>query len=138
MQLQKVNDVSRIIMHDHFAALTANLLGHVAFLPESTIDYRQHAMNSVGASNAGSLTYMWRRYRRGKKIFRKDLFNSMVQAGYLLELYGSSISDENTRNLIYKYSRMTEKDKLTRARFYCSRRVLKFGFIRALMQIIWG
>lgn len=42
-------------MHDWFIALTAAAFGHIIFIPEPLVDYRQHGVNVVGASRAGLL-----------------------------------------------------------------------------------
>ncbi|MBP3729762.1 MAG: glycosyltransferase family 2 protein, partial [Lachnospiraceae bacterium] len=47
-----------MLMHDWWLALTASALGKAVFLPEATMDYRQHGRNVVGAKRAGSLSYL--------------------------------------------------------------------------------
>lgn len=136
--LCKVNEPDHIVMHDHFAALTATVLGEVAFLPEATIKYRQHGNNSVGASDARSFSYLWKRYKKGKKQFRKDLYHSMVQAGYFYKLYRNEIRNPHWKKLIYAYSQLYQKPKIYRIRFYLMNHVIKFGAVRALMQFVWG
>ena len=39
----------RYILHDHWIALAASLLGNVAFIDEPLVDYTQHAGNVIGA-----------------------------------------------------------------------------------------
>lgn len=136
--LRRVKSTDKILMHDHFAALIAAAFGKIGFVPEATMDYRQHGNNSVGAANARSLAYLWGRYRRGKKQFRRDLYNSMVQAGYFYQLYGDYIKDEKKKQLIYEYSQLTNRNKWQRMRFYWENHALKYGWLRAVMQIIWG
>lgn len=136
--LKRVDSPEKILMHDHFSALTAAALGHTAFLPEATISYRQHGDNAVGAANARSFSYLWQRYRRGKKKFRQDLYNSMVQAGYFYSLYKNEIKDETIKKLIYEYSNLIGAKKWTRIRFYIRNRALKYGRIRTVMQLVWG
>ena len=136
--LKRVDQPDKILMHDHFAALAAEVLGHVAFVPEATIDYRQHGDNSVGASDARSFTYLWHRYRRGKKNFRRDLYNSMIQAGYFYSLYEKEIENNVNKKKIYSYSKLNERKKWSRIWFYVKYRALKYGWIRAVMQIVWG
>ena len=38
------------IMHDWFIALTAAAFGHILYLPDTLVDYRQHGSNAQGAS----------------------------------------------------------------------------------------
>ena len=107
--LLKAQDVQKIVMHDHFAAIIAVVFGKTAYLPESTIDYRQHGNNAVGASNARSFVYLWQRCRRGKRTFQKDMYRAMVQAGYIFKLYGDQINNNQTKQLIYRFSTLYKK-----------------------------
>ena len=136
--LHQANDSNQMVMHDHFVALVAKVLGKAGFLPESTIKYRQHGNNSVGASDARSLSYLWQRYKRGKKQFRRDLYHSMIQAGYLYKVYCNNIKDQRCKKLIYDYSHLYKRTKIFRLKFYVVNRMLKYGGIRAFMQLIWG
>lgn len=136
--LMEAGNVEKIVMHDHFAALLAVIFGNTAYIPEATMKYRQHGKNAVGASNARSLAFLWKRYRQGKNKFREDLYRSMVQAGYLLELYGDRICDNEDKQLIYRFSHLYKRNKLQRVFFFIKYRVIKYGWIRAIMQIIWG
>lgn len=45
-------DPTRMVMHDWFIALTAAAFGHIAFLDEPLVRYRQHGQNVKGASQA--------------------------------------------------------------------------------------
>jgi len=40
---------SRYVLHDHWTALVASLLGNVRFIDEPLVDYTQHAKNVMGA-----------------------------------------------------------------------------------------
>lgn len=44
--------MSKIIMHDYWAALIAKVFGKIGFVNEPTMYYRQHGNNSVGAKDA--------------------------------------------------------------------------------------
>lgn len=136
--LNKAKDTEKIVMHDHFAALIAGFMGKVLFLPEATIDYRQHGDNSVGASNARSIVYLWKRFKRGKRQFKRDMDMAMVQTEYFYDLYANEISEEKNRELIQKFIMLRKQNKLRRVYYYVKYRVIKYGFIRAVMQLIWG
>lgn len=138
LRLQRAEDTGRVLMHDHFAALIAVFLGQFIFVPEATIDYRQHGDNSIGAADARSLSYLWRRYRRGKKQFRRDLYNSMNQASYFYTLYQNELKNTQKGQLLLEYSGLSHKNKWTRISFYVKHRAIKYGFVRAVMQMIWG
>lgn len=42
-----------LFMHDWFLALTAAAFGHIVFVPQALVQYRQHGQNVLGASKAG-------------------------------------------------------------------------------------
>ena len=43
-------DPAAVEMHDWFLAQTAAAFGHIVFLPEALVSYRQHGGNAIGAS----------------------------------------------------------------------------------------
>ena len=47
----------QVPMHDWWLAIVASLNGHIVFYPKSTLSYRQHASNLVGASGFWSLIF---------------------------------------------------------------------------------
>ena len=136
--VNQAKEAEGIAMHDHFAALTACVFGKISFLPQATILYRQHGGNAVGAANARSLSYLWKRYRRGKKQFRKDMYAYMVQADCFYQVFEDRIKDPQVRKLIFDYAHLYKKNKLRRLSFYIKNHVIKYGWIRAVMQMIWG
>ena len=111
--LAQVVETDRIAMHDHFSALIAQTFGKIAFVPKATICYRQHEKNNIGAANARSLTYMWKRYRAGKNQFQKEMVRYMSQAAYFYELYHNRIVDEQTRKLIDEWRTCMRKKSFT-------------------------
>ncbi len=74
------------MMHDWWLALCATLSGKIAFLAESTVKYRQHETNEVGAKG-----FWWRCNFFNKKVrilFQKGQYNysvSISQASALRE-----------------------------------------------------
>jgi glycosyltransferase involved in cell wall biosynthesis len=51
------------LMHDHWITQVAAAVGHIEFLDEATILYRQHGANAVGAVPSG-LSQIWKDVRR--------------------------------------------------------------------------
>lgn len=136
--MQRAVQTERIVMHDHLAALLAVTFGKTVFIKESTLDYRQHEKNSVGASDAGSLEYLWKRFCRGKKLFWQDMKNAMIQAEYFCEMYGDLITSEKKKQLILGFAQLQNQSKVHKIRFYLKHGVIKYGWIRAVMQMIWS
>ena len=71
--------ISKIIMHDYWAALIAKVFGKIGFVNESTMYYRQHGNNSVGAKNAKNPVYLYHRLKEGKNSYRRMMIESMEQ-----------------------------------------------------------
>lgn len=136
--LSQAHDFQRIAMHDHFAALIAQVFGHIGFIKDATLNYRQHGSNVVGASDARSFGYLYKRYRRGKQQFRRDMCAYMIQAQYFYELYHNLIDDPQVRSLIYEWAHLFEKNKIYRTNFYVKNHVIKYGWVRAAVQMVWG
>lgn len=135
--LKKALDTKKILMHDHFAAIVASLFGKVVLLKRSTISYRQHDSNTVGAMDARSLTYLIQRFKRGQKQFQQDLDDSMDQVGYILELYGDQIENDDVFRMLEKYSHLNKQSKWKKMHFFIKYKVYKHGMIRKIMQFVW-
>lgn len=136
--VDQVTDEAPIVMHDHWLALIALAFGKMSYLNQATIDYRQHGDNSVGAQNARSFAYMWKRFLRGKKKFQQDMRDSCDQAGYFVQLYTSCIKDKKMIKLLNKYSHLYEKNKISRIFCFFWYGFWKKGTVRKIIQIIWG
>lgn len=128
----------RILMHDHWAAMLASVFGRRSYLDIPTMRYRQHGNNSVGAKDARSISYLYGRFRAGRKQFRKELLSSAGQAEYFIQLYGSLPMNPERKALLTAYSGLGNMNKLQRIRFYGKYRVWKEGVLRRIMQIVWG
>jgi glycosyltransferase involved in cell wall biosynthesis len=86
------------VMHDHWLALVAATLGRIHYVDESTILYRQHGNNALGAVRWGS-TSMVARLRRAvfEKARRRHLHRLSRQAGALLARFGGEMTPAQRR-----------------------------------------
>ena len=91
----RAENVPQMMMHDWWLALLASAFGKIAFLPEATMDYRQHGKNQVGAKNAGSLGYLLSRLNGSYVTAMRD--GTAVQAAAFLKLYGDKMSPEQQK-----------------------------------------
>ncbi len=123
-----------VLMHDWWLALIAAACGSCGFLPEATIDYRQHGNNTVGAKNSRSFGYIVNRMRSG---IRQSMEGTSRQAGALLRAYPEVLSEQQ-KQLLADYSVIFEKSKLQRIGCYCKHRLWKAGLARKIAQLIWG
>lgn len=74
---------SEAVMHDHWISLIAARQGHIAFLDESLVLYRQHAHNVFGGQKVG-LRYFLFRMRQGVRTLRERLYRNFRQAALLI------------------------------------------------------
>ncbi len=136
-ELKLVKHPEKLLMHDHFAVLIAQAFGKVSFIDEGTIGYRQHESNSVGAADTKNPVYLWERFKRGGKGFKKDLKQSIQQIRYFDELYGQNLEDLELKKTITVYENLLKAKKLKRMYLLHKYQILKYGKVRQLMQLLW-
>lgn len=136
--MKQAEQIEDVLMHDHWAALIASVFGRMVYLDIPTMQYRQHGNNSVGAKDARSISYLYGRFRKGRKQFRRELLHSARQIGYFIKIYGPLPSEVGIAELLTAYSGLRKMNKLQRIRFYVHYRVFKQGIIRCIMQMLWG
>lgn len=137
-KMLETKDYSKIIMHDYWAVLIAKVYGEVGFLNSPTMYYRQHSENSVGAKESGNLLYLIRRLRQGRKSYKGQLEESMMQISLFLQTYKKYPMNKEERKLLEGYASLIHQNKFYRMWFYFRNKVCKQGVIRVLMQYIWG
>ena len=108
-----------IPVHDHEAAIIAALFGHLEYMDQRTILYRQHKKNVLGAIEKGSMikkgldaVYGIKRYLQKKKEY---LDRSANIAGELLQLEGL---DSEKKAFLKEFSLIRKKNKIRRMKFY--------------------
>lgn len=127
------------LMHDYWVALVAQTFGKVVFLDETTMYYRQHGNNSVGAKSTKSPAYLWKRLRAGKGDYQKKMQQSRQQMKSFCACYEAALQDKKQQyTLLQQYGNLGERGKISRLQFYRKNHVWKNGVIRKLVQIIWG
>lgn len=124
-----------MLMHDWWLALLAAGCGKIGFLDAATIDYRQHGDNSVGAKNAGSLSYVEEKLRENS--MRAAMFGAMRQADAFARCY-QDILPQEAYHTAMAYGALCGRGKLTRLYTYAALGLWKQGFSRRVGQIIWG
>lgn len=123
-----------MMMHDWWLALLAAALGRCVFLPEATLDYRQHGSNQVGAKRAGSLSYLLSRLK-GKYV-KKMRDDSLRQGAAFLKLYEAEMSPED-RALCQSLAGLKKQGKLRRLKTIRAKGFWKNTLPRRLGQFIW-
>ena len=109
----RAENETHMLMHDWWIALIASALGKAVFLPEATMDYRQHGRNVVGAKNAGSLSYMMGRLKGN--YARKMRDDSIAQTKAFLACYETELSDKQKKTC-RAFISLTDQGRLGRLR----------------------
>ncbi|MGM5693738.1 glycosyltransferase family 2 protein [Streptococcus suis] len=121
---------SSVVMHDWWIALVASAFGKILFLNESTILYRQHGKNVVGATKVNTASFIFRRLLGNSRV-REVLLQSFNQASSFLSVFGDRLTDKNQK-IINTYISIPSKNKFQRVRL-----AIKYGFLKqGLIQII--
>ena len=114
-----------VVQYDWWLALVAVCFGHIEYLREPTLLYRQHGDNSVGAARWG-LDYILRKCRR---LFDPEgpggaLAASRRQAEILLERYRDRLHGDRLR-MISAYARLGDRNFFERRAT-----LLRYGFLK--------
>ena len=128
-------DEEKMLMHDWWIALCAAAFGKSVFLPEATIDYRQHGGNVVGAKSPSNPAYLKSRLSGG--AIKKALNDTSAQAEAFLKVYGDRMNGEQ-RKLVGIYAKLPSMKKLARLRAYTRYGFWKKDPGRRAAQMIWG
>lgn len=96
------------VMHDWWIGLVAVAFGKIDCLPKSTILYRQHGKNDVGAKNWRSMATYWSQLKKtteagGREELRQRLAKTIQQATVFSERYGMKL-DINKRKIVDDYA----------------------------------
>lgn len=130
-----------VIMHDYFIALYAKVFGKTAFIDMPLVRYRQHTSNSVGAKSGKNPVYLFKRLMEGRDAYKEEVMASTAQAWYFMDVYTRPLMEQfllmECVELI-KYSSIGEMSIFKRLGFFISSKAWKKGFIRKVMQVLWG
>lgn len=121
--IQKVTELpTKARYHDWWVALIAAAFGHIEYLPEQTLLYRQHGDNVVG--NLSFLDYVKNRLNSISKQ-RHALQETIWQAEELKRIYGKSIPKES-KELLEQFVTLGEAGFIKRRYL-----LLKYGFVKS-------
>ncbi|MBQ9299951.1 MAG: glycosyltransferase family 2 protein [Clostridia bacterium] len=123
-----------MLMHDGWFALIAAAVGRIGFVDASTILYRQHSDNVVGAKNVRSFHYIAAAPGRLKQNSR-SIRQSQSQAGALANTLGDRLSPEQTR-MLTQYAGLRRYGKLKRLAVVFRYRIWLLGWHRKLAELV--
>lgn len=125
----------KAIMHDWWIALMASAFGNIGFIEESTILYRQHHNNEVGAKNSKSLYYNYKRLMNKQQSI-VSIKNTYEQAKDLLDIHGKAL-DARKLEILNAYICIPTKGKMERLLTLQKYDFWKSGFYRRCGQILY-
>ena len=107
-------DPQKIFMHDWFLAMTAAAFGHILFIDQPLVRYRQHGDNAVGASknNLGSRAL---NAIKNPSLVKERIALTYEQAAVFLDSYGNELPDQ-AKQVVDSYLRTKELPKFRRIR----------------------
>lgn len=105
-------DPERIFMHDWFLALTAAAFGHILFLDQPLVRYRQHGDNAVGASRDNLRARAVKAFRDPARAGARIAL-TYEQASVFLDCYGESLPSP-AKETVEAYLRTRKYPKLRR------------------------
>lgn len=133
--MSMVNSDVQVAMHDWWLTLIASCFGEIGFVKESTIDYRQHDNNVVGATKVNTIQFIINRLFIKNNI--KETLNLAIdQAGLFLILYKVKLNAEKY-HLIDCFSNLNSFNKLQRIKFVLKNKYLKQGLIQQIGELVF-
>ena len=89
----------KTIVHDWWLGLVAARFGKMVYLDESTMEYRQHGHNSVGAKDVKKLSYVLDKFLHPQKI-KAHVATKKAQAGVFQETYCDELEKDENFSLV--------------------------------------
>lgn len=123
------------MMHDWWFALIASAFGKIGFVDQSTVLYRQHGSNEVGAKEARSMWYNLKRLSETKQS-TQVLQNTYLQAQAFLKIYGEMLLPQLSE-LVREYSSMPTYGKIRRLQTIYKYQFWKTGYARKCGQVLF-
>lgn len=114
------------VMHDHWTMLVASVFGHIAYVDEALLLYRQHGRNTFGAPDVG-LRYFCERIRQGRDPLKKRIYADVRQVEAFVARFGDASPKEFCALI-----GLGSKSYLARVWTLIRHRVFKDGLMRNL------
>lgn len=116
------------VLHDWWLALVASAFGAVVAIPETTVTYRQHGGNEVGATRR-SVGYVLGRALASGADFQASLRRSREQARAFQDRFANELTDAR-REALAAYVDLPPRSFLARRRALLKHGLLRHGLVR--------
>lgn len=123
----------KVVMHDWWIALIAQLKGEIINVTEPTIMYRQHGMNDTGAKRWG-IAFILAQFKSGATNMYKSLLKTRDQA---IALSNLALLTKNERDVVNSYIEMFQLNWFERRIFMLRNGFIKYGFLRNIATLLY-
>lgn len=129
------------IMHDWWLALVSAAFGQIDFLPKSTILYRQHGKNDIGAKNWTSAATYWSHFKKtmrphGRKEIKQRLAKTIEQAAILSEQYGKRL-DVQKQTIVQDYAMLAYSGAFKKRYLFFKHRFFKSSLTKNVAMLLF-
>ena len=132
------------VMHDWWIGLVASYFGKIEYLKESTIKYRQHDNNTIGAKNNKNINFirlavsllvsLLKNIILHENRYLKDLEINRLQAQAFYEQYEKEL-DKKTKDMLIEFSNIEQMNFFKRRFIIYKNKLFKQSTINNL--ILW-
>lgn len=116
------------VMHDWWLALVASAFGKIGHVDQSTMSYRQHADNEIGAKSWG-LPYILKNVLGREGQVHEGILNTQRQARAFLAAYQDQIPND-IKATVDCYANIHQHSHLIRIYLLIKYRLFKIGLVR--------
>lgn len=135
VDLVKFDYTKQIIMHDWYFALLASALGKVIFINESTMKYRQHTSNVLGAKKIKGIKGLYNKLIKNNTI-KKELQKTFEQAEYIKETC-YNLLDSDTQKTLNDFLKIKKANKFKKIYLIIKNKFYKQSLIRTIFELIY-
>lgn len=131
-------EIKNMIMHDWYLALIASSFGKIIFVNKSTIKYRQHNNNTLGAVEYKGTKDILKKIKNNLKnqTIRKDLDKVYKQAESFKNNY-YKLFNENNKKTIDDFCKIKDVNKINRILLVIKNKFYKTSLIRIIAELIF-
>ena len=128
-------DIANLRMHDWYFALLASAFGEVHFINSSTINYRQHGNNVLGAKKVKGIKGIYNKLVTNNTI-KEDLNKIFDQANSFKEKYYDKL-DKDEKEILDDFCKIPNESKINKINLIRENNFYKQGKVRVIGEIVF-